>query len=203
MPPLLIFGPGAGLASTSPWMTAWAERLSSAGRVVPMDWPYALAGKKRPDKLPILVEAMRDVLRRERRPGEPVVLAWKSMGCRVSCRLAASEADIAGVVAFGYPLVGSKGRGPDRDGPLLELPCPILLIQGTRDEMCPLDQLDELRAKMKVPSRVFVVETGDHSLQITATHAKRAGTDQPAVDAGILAEVRGFVQACCTAGRPA
>src|SRR5512145_321110 len=107
--PLILFAPGAGAPSTSPWMSAWAERLATLGAVVRLDYPYMRAGRRSPDRLPILVSAHRDALAgaRGRRRG-PVVLAGKSMGSRVGCHLALEE-QVDALVCLGYPLRGARG----------------------------------------------------------------------------------------------
>jgi len=41
---------------------------------------------------------------------------------------------------------------------------PILFGQGTRDSLCPLDLLENVRKEMRAPNFLHVVEGGDHSL---------------------------------------
>ncbi|HET9598754.1 MAG TPA: alpha/beta family hydrolase, partial [Anaeromyxobacteraceae bacterium] len=64
--PLVLLAPGAGAPSTSAWMERWARHLSALGRVRRFDYPYALAGRRSPDPLPVLVEAHRAALARAR-----------------------------------------------------------------------------------------------------------------------------------------
>jgi len=84
--PLLLFAPGAGAPSSSAWMTAWRDRLSSLGTVVPFDYPYMRERRRRPDRLPQLIAAHRAALA-EARAAHPdasaVYLIGKSMGGRV------------------------------------------------------------------------------------------------------------------------
>ncbi|HTN50950.1 MAG TPA: alpha/beta fold hydrolase, partial [Anaeromyxobacter sp.] len=166
--PLLLFAPGAGAPSTSPWMERWAARLGGPGKVVRFDYPYVKEGRRAPDRLPVLVEAHRAALAaaRARHPG-PAVLAGKSMGGRVGCHLALeAEAAVAALVCLGYPLRGQ--RGDLRDQVLRALRIPILFIQGTRDPLCPLEALEAVRARMRAPSALHVVEGGNHSLEVGA-----------------------------------
>ena len=179
----ILFAPGAGAPSRSAWMTAWAERLEALGRVVPMDYPYMLAGKKRPDPQAKLVAAHRAQL--DAISDRPVVLIGKSMGSRMGCHVAL-EAKVDALVCFGYPLRGQNGAL--RDQVLLELTAPILFIQGTKDPLCPLDELAEVRGRMRAFTSLHVVEGGDHSLLISRGKSKQAL--QASVDAGILAAVR-------------
>jgi predicted alpha/beta-hydrolase family hydrolase len=120
------------------------------------------------------------------------------MGSRVGCHLAVEERDspVDGLVCFGYPLQGMarKGQTPKlRDEVLKALRTRILFVQGTRDRLCPLDRLEEVRKQMQAESALHVVETGDHSLQATKTRLAQAGETQEDVDDGILEAVRRFV----------
>lgn len=192
--PLILFAPGAGAPSTSPWMQAWRARLESLGPVVTFDYPYMRAGKKAPDRLPKLLAAHREALAAARaaHPRRPVVLAGKSMGSRVSCHVAADDPTAAvALVCLGYPLVGVNGKV--RDEVLLALRTPVLFVQGTRDALCPLEHLARVRRRMTARSDLHVVETGDHSLEVTRAHTRATGVDQAASDAAAFEAVRAFL----------
>src|SRR5690554_5469088 len=143
MRPLILFAPGAGKPSSSAWMSTWAERLAEVGTVVRFDYPYAQAGRKAPDRLPVLLAAHREALEeaKQANPGCSVVLAGKSMGSRVGCHLAL-QSRVDALVCLGYPLASMGRRDRLRDEVLLALKTPILFVQGTRDRLCPLDLLD-------------------------------------------------------------
>lgn len=189
--PLVLLAPGAGAPSSSPWMTAWARRLAALGDVVPFDYPYMRAGRRSPDRLPVLVAAHRDALAAARagRRG-PTVLAGKSMGSRVGCHLALEER-VDALVCLGYPLRGA--RGELRDEVLLALRTPILFVQGARDPLCPLDALEQVRRRMKAPSALHVVEGGNHSLEVGVRALRAAGETQEEVDGRVLEAIAGFV----------
>jgi predicted alpha/beta-hydrolase family hydrolase len=173
-------------------MTAWAERLATLGDVVRLDYPYQRAGRRSPDRLPVLVGAHRGALAAARagRRG-PVVLAGKSMGSRVGCHVALEE-PVDALVCLGYPLRGA--RGALRDEVLLALRTPILFVQGTRDTLCPLDDLAAVRRRMNAPSALHVVEGGNHSLEVGVRALRAAGETQRDVDARILAAIAAFLR---------
>jgi predicted alpha/beta-hydrolase family hydrolase len=189
--PLLLLAPGAGAPSTSDWMERWAARLAAHGEVVRFDYPYANAGRRSPDPLPVLVGAHRAALAgaRAHHPGR-AVLVGKSMGGRVGCHVALEE-PVAGVVCLGYPLRGQ--RGAVRDEVLLALRVPILFVQGSRDALCPLDLLQEVRARMAAPNELHVVDGGDHSLKAAARTLAARGDTQDAVEERALAAIAAFV----------
>jgi predicted alpha/beta-hydrolase family hydrolase len=193
--PFFLFAPGAGAPSTSAWMVAWRERLATLGDVQTFDYPYMRAGRKTPDRLPVLLAAHREALAEARaRAGGPLTLIGKSMGGRIGCHLALEEEvsqQVAGVVCLGYPL-RSGASGALRDQVLLALRRPILFVQGTRDPLCPLDLLHSVRAQMTAPNTLLVVEGGNHSLEVSAARRRAAGETQLESDERVLAAIRDF-----------
>ena len=193
----ILFAPGAGAPSTSEWMLAWAARLASVGEVTRMDYAYALAGKKRPDPTARLVAthaAALEAMQQAAPAGARSVLAGKSMGSRMGCHVAVqAPARVDALVCFGYPLRSAQ-TGALRDEVLRALRTPILFVQGTRDPLCPLADLADVRAGMRAPNELFVVETGDHSLQVTAAHRKAASVTQGEVNSRIMDAVSSFLQ---------
>jgi uncharacterized protein len=191
---IILFAHGAGAPSTSPWMRRWTARLSELGHTVPFDYPYMKAGRRTPDPLPRLIAAHRRALAEAlaAHPGQPILMG-KSMGSRVGCHVSLVEKDVRALVCFGYPLRGAGKAGKIRDEVLIALEAPILFLAGTRDPLCPLERLAEVRGKMKARSSLFVVEGGDHSLAVTAGALKAAQKSQEDVDREILAAVRSFL----------
>ncbi len=176
-------------------MLGWTRRLERFARVHTFDYPYMAAGRRRPDRLPTLLDAHREALgelRARCRARGPLVLAGKSMGSRVGCHLAL-EAEVDRLVCFGYPLVGASKSRPVRDEVLRQLEVPILFVQGTRDRLCPLDHLDRVRGQMRAETALHVVEAGDHSLQVTKRWLREHDTTQSAVDEQIAEVVRRFI----------
>lgn len=195
--PKLIFAHGAGAPSSSAWMQRWALRLGQLGRVVTFDYPYMQRGSRRPDPLPRLMESHRDAIRAAIGPTDVPILIGKSMGSRVGCHVAAGEDALArsvkALVCFGYPLVGAGSRAPLRDQVLVALSTPILFVQGTRDKLCPLEKLGEVRTRMRAKSELFVVEGGDHSLAVGKRALAAGGLTQDDVDGRILEAIRAFL----------
>jgi predicted alpha/beta-hydrolase family hydrolase len=197
--PLILFAHGAGAPSASGWMRAWAGRLGTLGTVATFDYPYMKAGRKSPDKQPALIAAHAAALEeaRARHGGErPVVLAGKSMGSRIGCHLAVERggAGVSALVCFGYPL-RAGGTGALRDEVLRALRTPVLFLQGSKDPLCPLDGLARVRAQMTAPSELFVVEGGNHSLEVGVRDLRAAGKTQEDWNQAVLAAVGRFLDA--------
>ncbi|HEY3500106.1 MAG TPA: alpha/beta fold hydrolase [Polyangiaceae bacterium] len=192
---LIVLAPGAGAPSSSGWMRAMAERLAAFGRVEAFDYPYQIAGRRSPDRPPVLVAAHQEALARARSGhGGPFVLAGKSMGGRIGCHVAVeSEPKPNALVCLGYPLVGQNGSV--RDEVLLALRTPVLFVQGTRDALCPLERLEAVRSRMRAPNRLHVVEGGDHSLLVQRRALSAMGKTQADVDRAIDAAIGAFLTA--------
>ena len=182
--PIFVFAPGAGAPSSHPWMQAWKERLSSLGDVITFDYDYMAERRGRPDPLPVLIARHRRALNEARQTSRPAILIGKSMGGRIGCHVALEE-PVAGVVCFGYPLCGSGDPRKMRDRVLRDLRTPILFIQGTRDPLCPLELLENVRREMTAPNFLNVVEGGDHSLIVAKRQLAAAGETQEEVNSRI------------------
>ena len=184
--PAILLAPGAGAPSSHPRMQTFARMLATIGLVEPLDYPYALAGRGRPDPLLKLIEAHRAALAAlcARHDG-PIVLAGKSMGGRVGCHVALVD-----------PV----------DGPgLLRLPTlrRRRSIEVARSGFARAKDADPVRAGKPGdsalsarPSRgraeangasstLCVVEGGDHSLLVAKTALKAQGSSQEEVDDGV------------------
>ena len=191
--PLFLFAPGAGAPSSHPWMQRWKERLSILGDVVTLDYSYMQQRQRRPDPLPQLIATHREALAEARRVHTgPAILIGKSMGGRIGCHVALEE-NVAGVVCLGYPLCGMGDRAKLRDKVLRALATPILFVQGTRDSLCPLDLLESVRAEMKAPNFLHVVEGGDHSLLVTKRQLTASGETQDHAEHRIVETIAQFV----------
>jgi predicted alpha/beta-hydrolase family hydrolase len=194
---LILLAPGAGAPTSSAFMQRLAERLATLGAVEPFDYPYQLAGRRAPDRRDVLVRAHHEALARARakHPGSSAVLVGKSMGSRMGCHVAVeAEDEPKALVCFGYPL---SGRGPERQGVLLELRTPILFVQGTRDPLCPLQDLARVRERMSAPNELFVVEDGDHSLKATKRSLKARGETEASVETAIDRAIAAFLARFC------
>lgn len=192
--PAFLLAPGAGAPSSHPRMRTFARLLESIGPVEPLDYPYALEGRRRPDPLPRLIEAHRAALAAVRlRYGGPIALAGKSMGGRVGCHVALVD-EVAAIICFGYPLCGGGDRSKLRDQILVEAKTPILFVQGTRDPLCPLELLEDVRKRMRAPSRLHVVDGGDHSLLVAKATLKARGSTQEDADEGVRSAIVDFLK---------
>jgi len=194
MKPLILFAPGAGAPSSHPWMQNWKVRFYEIGDVETLDYDYMRDGRKRPDPLPKLIAAHRKVFSRARarHPAGSIILIGKSMGGRIGCHVSLEE-KVGALVSLGYPLCAMGDRTKRRDEILRALNTPILFVQGTRDPLCPLDLLEQVRTEMRAPNFLYIVEGGDHSLRVPKRQLELKSETQEDVDRKILETIAGFV----------
>ncbi len=154
-----------------------------------MDFPYRKAGRRAPDRPPVLLRAVTEEAQGladvAACPPAAVALGGRSMGGRI-CSIAMAEGlPGAALVLISYPL-HPPGR-PDRlrteHFPLLVVPC--LFVSGTRDAFGSPDELTA--ATEAIPGAVthHWVDGKDHGLR--------------GVDAAVAEVVRRFVTGL---GRP-
>jgi uncharacterized protein len=190
-----LLAPGAGAPSSHPRMRAFARLIGTLGPVEPFDYPYTIEGRKRPDPLQKLIAAHRAALASLRAKHDgPVALAGKSMGGRVGCHVALVD-PVEAVICLGYPLRAGGDRAKLRDEVLLELRTPILFVQGSRDPLCPLDLLADVRKRMRAPSALCVVDDADHSLLVAKRALKARGATQDQADEAWLKVIAAFLAA--------
>ena len=165
---VLVLAHGAGAGMDHPFMASVAGMLSEEVDVVRFNCHYVEAGKKAPDRQPVLERTYSDVVDHVRSELGPrrLLLGGKSMGGRIASHIAASGVVCEGLVFLGYPL-HPPGR-PDRlrDSHLYEVTVPMLFVEGTRDPFCPLETLERVRTKLTASNEMVVIEDGDHSFRV-------------------------------------
>jgi predicted alpha/beta-hydrolase family hydrolase len=166
-PPLgLLLAPGAGADRTQASLVAIDEAVSARGaEVVRMDFPYRRAGRRAPDRAPVLVASVVAEAADLAGRSDPVVLGGRSMGGRM-CSMAVAEGQpAAGLVLISYPLhpPGRPEKRRDAHFPQLALPC--LFLSGTRDAFASPDELTEAVAAIPGPVTLEWSAGGDHGLR--------------------------------------
>lgn len=177
---LLLF-PGAGSDAAHSSLMA-IERAVQPLPVARIDFPYRLAGRRTPDRAPVLVRAVREAVddacrRWSCEPGH-LVIGGRSMGGRM-CSMVVAGFDgnervaqpsfpglrVAGLVCVGYPLHPPRQPQKLRVAHLPHLVVPSLFVSGTRDEFATPDELRHHLAPVSAPVQVQLVEGGRHDLR--------------------------------------
>jgi predicted alpha/beta-hydrolase family hydrolase len=139
-------------------------------RVVLFDFPYMAAGRKAPDKAPVLESAWREQIERVRKDPQsarlPLFIGGKSMGGRIASHVAAQGVEVlAGLLFLGYPLHPPGKPDQRRDSHLPGISEPMLFVQGERDEFGTEAEIRELLPRLQ-RATLHVVSGGDHSLKV-------------------------------------
>jgi predicted alpha/beta-hydrolase family hydrolase len=188
---MLVLGHGAGSPMTSSFLTGFCTAIALLGIASHrFNFPYMQAGRRAPDRAPVLIAAFRDAARRAAAaaPELPLVAGGRSMGGRIASMAAAEGMDVAGLAFLAYPL---HPPGPERirDAHLYGLTAPMLFVQGTRDAFAQPELLSAVLQRLGERAELFSVDGGDHSF-------RRAGgpRDGAEIGAGLAPPVAAFIE---------
>jgi predicted alpha/beta-hydrolase family hydrolase len=166
----LLLAPGASAGRDQSALVAIDEAVASRGiQVERIDFPYRLAGRRAPDRQPVLVASVVAAARRFADglglAQDRVALGGRSMGGRI-CSIAVAEGlPAAALVLVSYPL-HPPGR-PDKRRVehfgAIKVPC--LFVSGTRDQFATPAELEAATAAITGPVTRVLVDNGDHGLR--------------------------------------
>jgi predicted alpha/beta-hydrolase family hydrolase len=190
-PTALVLSHGAGGTRRQPWLVAFAGDLAAGGRRVLLhNFPYSEAGRKLPDRPPVLEATVAAAVARAHEMGATrVVAGGRSMGGRMASMAAASGLPVDGLLLVAYPLHPPGAFEKQRVAHLAAIRVPTLFVHGTRDEFARPDLFAAAVATMGDRASVHTVEGGDHSFALPR------GSGRPAreVRAGIVAAIEGWL----------
>lgn len=165
-PPGLLLTPGAGADRNQAALMAIDEAVTATGgRVVRMDFPYRLAGRRAPDRPPVLIEAVRREAEALRGTVGRLGLGGRSMGGRM-CSMAVAEGLAAdALVLVSYPLHPPGKPERERSEHFGKLGVPCLFVSGTRDAFGRPEELTAATAAIPGPVTHHWIDGGDHGLR--------------------------------------
>jgi predicted alpha/beta-hydrolase family hydrolase len=171
-----VLAHGAGAGMEHPFMESVARALLTRGiATLRYQFPYTEAGGRRPDPPAVLLATVRAAVARARElmPHLRLFAGGKSMGGRMTSNAAADRPldDVAGLIFLGFPLHRPKTPAIDRAEHLARVGVPMLLLQGTRDDLADLELIRQVTARLGSAGTLHVVEGADHSFAVL----KRSG----------------------------
>jgi uncharacterized protein len=193
---LLAHGAGADMNAAA--LIAVADALADA-RIPSLrfDFPYRAAGRRAPDRPPVLLAAVRDAVaelaRRTKLAPDRLVLGGRSMGGRIASMVAGDADDpvpALGLALLGYPLHPPGRADRLRVEHFPRLTMPVLFVSGSRDSFGTPAELKRHAKKVKGPVTFSWVETGDHGFK----PLKASGLSAADALAGVGAAVVEFVE---------
>jgi len=175
---IFVCAHGAGGHRDDPGMLAAAQAVESAGaEVVRFNFPYRDRGRRLPDPVSELVPFFAETAEHARRKDSKLIIGGRSMGGRVASMLAAEGFACDGVLLIAYPLHPAGKPEKRRDAHLPRIKVPVLCFNGTRDELCRRDLMEEALKKVQTRWEMRWIEGADHALRTKkAAEAIAAGT---------------------------
>jgi predicted alpha/beta-hydrolase family hydrolase len=165
-PGALLLAPGAGSSRENPALVAIEQALGLP--TDRMDFPYRIAGRRAPDRAPVLIESVNEHAKalcdKAGVDLRSLLLGGRSMGGRMCSMAVAEGLPAAGLILVSYPLHPPGKPDTLRVAHLPALTCPCLFVSGDRD---PFATPDELRHHVDVIEGPVTVEIlrGGHDLK--------------------------------------
>ncbi|XP_060071274.1 KAT8 regulatory NSL complex subunit 3-like [Ylistrum balloti] len=122
----------------------------------------------------------------------PIVLLGWSIGALIACHVALLES-VSAVVCLGFPLTGTNGSRGDIEDALLDSRTPSLFVIGQHSNNAGIDDMEDLRERMKAENGLLVIGGADSSLRVRSAKKKEEGITQVMVDRRILEELSDFL----------
>jgi predicted alpha/beta-hydrolase family hydrolase len=169
-----VIAHGAGAGGNSPFLVRFSTGLAARGiAAATFDFPYMAAGRKVPDKAPVLEACwIRAIDRAHELFGAvPLFAGGKSLGGRMASHVAAQGGQaLAGVFFLGYPLHPPGQPEKRRDAHLPLVREPMLFVQGSRDQFGTSSEIAALLPSLQ-NATLHVVPDGDHSFNVRGSAA--------------------------------
>lgn len=166
---IFIYAPGAGSNIHDPFGVYAAKALASRGiTTVRFQFPYMEAGKRGPDRPPVLEATWRAVIDAVRDPKIRTVVGGRSMGGRIASMVAASADDAVAVDAvalFAYPLHPPGKPEQLRVAHFATLKTPVLFVSGTNDAFGTPGELRAATKPLKKAKLQFL-DRADHGFAV-------------------------------------
>ncbi len=169
-PEALLLTPGAGADRNQAALVAIDTALATKQLAVErMDFPYRLAGRRAPDRPPVLLQAVRDgaaaLAASAGVKPSAIALGGRSMGGRICSMAVADGLAAAALVLISYPLHPPGRPEKLRTEHFSSLHVPCLFVSGTRDTFGTPDELTRETAAISGKVTHVWVEGGDHGLR--------------------------------------
>jgi predicted alpha/beta-hydrolase family hydrolase len=166
----LLLAPGASAGRDQPALVAIDAAATASGAIVErMDFPYRRAGRRAPDREPVLLDSvMAEAAALADRSGlapARLALGGRSMGGRICSMAVADGLPALALVLVSYPLhpPGRPERLRTAHFPSLQVPC--LFVSGTKDAFGSPAELERETAAIRGPVTHVWLEGKDHGLR--------------------------------------
>ena len=199
-----VLAHGAGAGMDHPFMAAVAAELAPRGiATLRYQFPAMERGAGRPDPPHLAQATVRAAAAAARRllPDLPLIAGGKSFGGRMTSQAQASAPlqGVRGLAFLGFPLHPAGRPSQDRAKHLFAVQIPMLFLQGRRDALATLDQLQALCAALGARATLKLFQDADHSFHVPA----RTGRTDAQVRGEMLDALAAWIDGLVTAPAPA
>ena len=169
-----------------PFMVDVARKLALRGvATLRYQFPYMERGARRPDPPQVAQATVRAAVAAALSllPELPLIAGGKSFGGRMTSQTQAKASlqGVSGLVFLGFPLHPAGRPSQDRAEHLFDVQIPMLFLQGTRDALASLDQLEPLCKKLGRLATLKLFADADHSFHVPVRTGRK--------DAQVLGDV--------------
>jgi hypothetical protein len=190
-----VLAHGAGAGMTHPSMAAVAAGLSERGvAALRYQFPFMEAGARRPDPPAVAHAAVRAAVAEAARrlPGLKLVAGGRSFGGRMTSQAQAAAAlpGVRGLAFLAFPLHQAGRPSNERARHLSDVHIPMLFLQGTRDALADLSEMQAVAARLGGRATLRLWQDADHSFKVPA----RSGRTEAEVRAEILDALAAWIE---------
>jgi predicted alpha/beta-hydrolase family hydrolase len=169
---------GAGAGMNHSFMGAVAAELARRDiGTLRYQFPYMERGARRPDPPQLAQATVRAALGAALAifPEHPLIAGGKSFGGRMTSQAQAKAPlkGVCGLAFLGFPLHPAGRPSQDRAAHLFEVQIPMLFLQGSRDSLASLDQIESLCKKLGRHATLKLFKDADHSFHVPARTGRK------------------------------
>jgi len=166
-----VMAHGAGAGMDHPFMVDVARELALRDvATLRYQFPYMERGARRPDPPQVAQATVRAAVAAALSllPELPLIAGGKSFGGRMTSQTQAKASlqGVWGLAFLGFPLHPAGRPSQDRAEHLFDVQIPMLFLQGTRDALASLDQLEPLCKKLGTLATLKLFADADHSFHV-------------------------------------
>jgi uncharacterized protein len=171
---LLVLGHGSGSNMRHALVTGLSNALVDVGvATFRYQYPYSEKGGGGLDGRKVLLATVRRAIETaaSEQPDLPLFAGGHSMSGRMtSLAFAEAPLPIQGIVFAAFPLSGGKGPA-ERAEHFSDVTVPMLFLQGTKDKLADIGNIELVCNDLGDQADLFVVDTADHGFKVL----KRSG----------------------------
>ena len=163
---IFVYAPGAGSNLNDPFGAFAARELGERGiTTIRFEFPYMAAGRKGPDRPPVLEATWCAVIEALREPKRKIVAGGRSMGGRIASQVVAEGTKVDALALFAYPLHPPGKPDALRIEHLDKLKLPTLFVSGTNDAFGSPAELRDAAKKIR-GAKLHLLDGADHGFSV-------------------------------------